>query len=247
MKKIVIVMPCWKRAEIVDLVVSQLDILFRDTKQIIDLSVVYVFSYEDPELDQLFSIYLKAKHTRDFVFSSNKFLGKKLNDGIRYAEKYDYDYIMNFGSDDLIHADIFKLYDEALKHNCAIIGINKVFFYNQQTNPVLFSYYNQPNLVGAGRLIHRTVVEDVCRHHNGLYKDDLAAGMDTFSAHRMRMCGHLQTVLDPGEFPYIVDIKSDININSFDKIVESENTGYLKEFPVDYIFSHYSELYSKAL
>lgn len=245
MKKIVIVMPCWKRAEIVDLVARQLDILFRDTKQTIDLSVLYVFSLEDPEIDQLFSIYLKANHHRDCMFSSNKLLGKKLNDGIQYAAKYKYDYIMNFGSDDLIHADIFKLYAEALARDCDIIGINKVFFYNQVSNPVLFSYYNKPNLVGAGRLIHRRVITKVMLNFNGLYKDDLCSGMDTFSAHRMRMCGHLQTVLDPGEFPYIVDIKSDVNINSFDKIVTTENTGYLKEFPEDYIKSKYSELYAR--
>jgi hypothetical protein len=245
MQKIVIVMPCWKRSEIVDLVARQLDILFRDTKQIIDLSVVYVFSMEDPELDQLFSIYLKANHHRDFVFSSNKLLGKKLNDGIQYAAKYKYDYIMNFGSDDLMHADIFKLYADALTRNCDIIGINKVFFYNQVSNPVLFSYYNQPNLVGAGRLIHRRVIDSVFMNFNGLYKDDLCSGMDTFSAHRMRMCGHMQTMVDPGEFPYIVDIKSDVNINSFDKIVDEATTGSLKEFQIDYITSHYSELYAR--
>ena len=245
MKKIVIVMPCWKRAEIVELVARQLDILFRDTKEIVDLTVVYVFSHEDPEIDQLFSIYLKANHHRDCLFSSNKLLGKKLNDGIKYAEKHKYDYIMNFGSDDLIHSDIFKLYAEALSRNCDIIGINKVYFYNQKSNPVLFSYYNQPNLVGAGRLIHRRVIDNVSMNFNGLYKDDLGSGMDTFSAHRMRMCGHLQTTIDPGEFPYIVDIKSDVNINSFEKIVNESNTGSLKEFPVDYITSKYSELYAR--
>ena len=87
--------------------------------------------------------------------------------------------------------------------------------------------------------------QNVLINFNGLYKDDLCSGMDTFSAHRMRTCGHLQTVVDPGEFPYIVDIKSDVNINSFEKIIASEKTGSLNEFPIDYITSHYSELYAR--
>lgn len=245
MKKVVIVIPCWQRSAVVEKVVKQLDLFFNATKNRIDLTVVYVFSVEDPEIDMLLSIYLLANHHRDFIFSENKFLGRKLNEGIDHASKFNYDYIMNFGSDDLIHPGLIDLYENAIEREVSVFGIDKVFFWHENKPPVLFSSYNKPNLVGAGRMIHKRVIQAVYSRYGGLYSSDINRGMDTFSAHRMKNCGFHQTVIETSDFPFLVDIKSDVNINSFDKIIESSmNTGSIAEYEPDYIQKHYSELYA---
>ena len=63
------VIPCWQRSAVVEKVVKQLDLFYNATKNRIDLTVVYVFSAEDPEIDTLLSIYLSANHNRDLIFS----------------------------------------------------------------------------------------------------------------------------------------------------------------------------------
>lgn len=241
MKKIVIVIPCWKRADIVDIVSKQLDVFFSETINSIELTVLYVFSMEDPELDHLYSIYIKANHKRDCIFSGNGLLGRKLNDGIKYAEKFNYDYIMNFGSDDIIHPDIIQLYQKSLDKELDIIGLNSVFFYNNDADPILYSYYNKPFLIGAGRLIHRRVIESVVREYGGLYKIDLNRGMDTFSGKRMKSLGFIENTLNSAEFPYIVDIKSDVNINSYKDILENTN-GSIKQFSKNHLVDKFNVL-----
>jgi len=243
MKKVVVVMPCWKRADVVQTVSNQLDLFYNATKNKIELTVLWVFSIEDLEIDQLFSVYLKAGHKRDCLFSGNKLLGKKLNDAITYADKFEYDYIMNFGSDDLIHPAIIDLYQDSMRKELDVFGLNNVFFYHPDADPILFSYYNKPNIVGAGRMIHRRVIKLVqLNYQEGLYKIDLCRGMDTFSATRMAGLRVQQTVIDGGEFPYIVDIKSDVNINSFNSILEHSITGSIKPYSRQYITDKFEVL-----
>jgi len=216
--KIVMVIPCWERVEVFSLVCKQLDIFAEKTKEIIDFRVVYVFSENDPELFELKYAYLTSNHQRHHIFSDNELLGQKLNDGITYAQVYEYDYLMNFGSDDLIHESIIDLYMPFINARTAIFGINKLYFLQKNEDPLFFSSYNVPYVIGAGRMIHRSVVQYVIFKHGALYLPEINRGMDTMSAKRMEECGYKQRVIDPGEFPMIVDIKSEININSFESI-----------------------------
>lgn len=220
--KIVIIIPCWKRANILSIVMDQLDYFHNATKNKIDVTVLYVFSLNDPELKQILQHYHNAIHTRDLIYSSNEKLGKKHNDGIRYASTmFEYDYIMNFGSDDLIHADIIDVYMPFMRMNVPLFGLKSVWFYEFKRPPLFFSYYNENHIVGAGRMIHRSVIDRVIDKFNGLYEPNLLRGMDTMSANRIMECGIKQLIIPSGTFPYIVDIKSEVNINSFEKIRSS--------------------------
>lgn len=245
MKKpnIVIVIPCWGRTNVFRLVCKQLDIFYSKTIDKIDLTVLYIFSRNDIALQTIEYIYQIADHKRDFIFSENEMLGKKLNDGIEYAAKFDYDYIMNFGSDDLIHHSLIDMYLPLIKVNTPIFGVNKLYFYEKGLHPVFFSYYNQPHLVGAGRMIHRQVIDKVTEKHEGLYPPDIKRGMDTMSAMRMISCGFKQTTVDPGTFPMIVDIKSEVNINSFKSVAlnyHHNNTSFLSK--IDVLFEEFEVL-----
>lgn len=240
MKKpiIVIVIPCWKRSNVVQLVMKQLDVFYRETIDIIELTVLYVFSQEDPELLKLAYSFETANHKRDYIFSPNDQLGEKLNSGIDYAKKFEYDYIMNFGSDDFIHSSLIDTYMPFLRAEVSFFGINNLYFYEKGKCPVFFSYYNKPHLIGAGRMIHRRVVERVKERFGGLYGKNLKRGMDTFSAKRIMECGYEQVCIDIDIFPMIVDIKSDVNINSFNSVSqhctnENQNIKFLEyNFPL---------------
>lgn len=221
--KIVMIIPCWKRPEILSVVCKQLDFFYHETIDKIDLTVLYIFSNEDSDLDKLEEVYKNINHKADRIYSSNYYLGNKLNDGIEYASKFNYDYVMNMGSDDLIHPDIIDLYLPYIKYNIPFIGISSLYFYKKHEQ-VLFNHdYNNPYLVGAGRLIHISAVKNVIARFGTLYSTTLNRGLDTNSAKRLMECGYNPCSVYNGDFPYVIDIKSSININTIDKVIQSKN------------------------
>jgi len=242
--KIVIIMPCWGRSEVFELVCKQLDLFFDRTKSKITLTVLYIFSSEDPELVELTAIYDACEHTRDMIFSGNDKLGKKINDGIEYAARFNYDYILNFGSDDLIHPGLIDKYLPFIKANVPLMGISSLYFLKKNEDPVFFFYYNSPHVIGAGRMIHRSAIQSVVSKFGGLYDPDICRGMDTHSARRLRECGYGQQVIYRGEFPYIVDIKSEVNINSFDSITQPKNNDRYRQSKMSVLESAYPILQS---
>lgn len=221
-KKIAIVIPCWKRSLILKYVMKQFDIFYQEVKDQVDILVIYVFSGNDPELKKNLLYYLQADHPRDYIYSSNDFLGQKLNHGIEHAMKYDFDYMMNCGSDDFIHSKIIALYQKKIEKGEKLFGVNKLYFYKETEDPLFFTDYNKPYVVGAGRMIHKDVIKHIFNEYSGLYTKEINRGMDTQSANLMHTLGYCEKRIDPGKFPYIIDIKSDVNINSFKRINDSD-------------------------
>ncbi len=219
--KIAIVIPCWKRSLILSYVFRQFDLFYKSVCDQFDIIVIYVFSENDPELKKILFHYMKSEHPRDYIYSSNELLGQKLNDGIRHAMLYKFDYMMNCGSDDFIHPNIMKLYNKMIAKNEKLFGINRLYFYKDNEDPLFFSGYNKPYVVGAGRMIHKDVIEHVLNVYGGIYRPDIHRGMDTMSSKRMHEIGYIEKTINPGKFPYVIDIKSNVNINSFDKITNS--------------------------
>lgn len=219
--RIAIVIPCWGRPEILRITCLQLDIFYQKVIEDIELLVIYVLSKEDRYVTELEHICSNINHSSQLIYHNNNLLGNKLNEGITHAKYFDYDYIMNFGSDNLIHPDLIKLYLPYIKYKIPFIGISSLYFYKKGENPLFFNYYNNPYLVGAGRLIHKTAVTDVISNFGSLYNIEICRGMDTHSAKKLIACGYQPYSLYNGEFPYIVDIKSEVNINSFEKISQS--------------------------
>ncbi|MDD3194396.1 MAG: glycosyltransferase family A protein [Paludibacter sp.] len=241
--KIAIVIPCWKRSIVLEYVMNQFDLLYQKTPNYVDVMVIYVFSKNDPELPQMLFNYLKSNHQRDYIYSANEFLGQKLNDGIWLALNYNFDYVMNCGSDDLIHPKLFDLYKKHLLNKELLFGINKLYFYKDDQDPLFFSGYNKPYVVGAGRMIHKSILMHVFSEYGGLYSKDINRGMDTMSSNRMHEIGYVEKTVNPGKFPYVIDIKSNININSFQKINRSGNaTKHIVPADRYYLFRHFKIL-----
>jgi hypothetical protein len=240
-KSIAIVIPCWKRAEILKLTMLQLNQFIKYASEKVNVRVFYVFSEEDPEINQHLQNLKVCTHDICVVFAPNDQLGKKLNQGVSIAAKFGYHYLMNFGSDDLIHEKLIDLYMPFIEMNLPFFGLNSVWFQEGQADPIYFKSYNGKYLVGAGRMIHFDVVNKVMMHYGGLYPDEICRGMDTASAKRIINCGIHPVPIHTDEFPYIVDLKSEVNINSFEFIkstirnniqITHSKRNILKEFNV---------------
>jgi len=244
-KSIAIVIPCWKRSEILKLTMQQLNNFIRYASDKVIIRVFYIFSPEDPELDNHLENLKLCTHDLVVMFLKNELLGYKLNQGVLIASKFNFDYLMNFGSDDLIHEKLIDIYMPFIEMDVQLFGLNSVWFYENGQDPVYFNTYNGKYLVGAGRMIHFRTVNKVIKQYGGLYPDEINKGMDTASAKRIINCGIDPVSIKTDDFPYIVDVKSDVNINSFELIrsinrahitTKQKKRNILKEFNI--LFEH---------
>lgn len=82
-------------------------------------------------------------------------LGRKWNAGLEVALRYDWDYLMTVGSDDLISEELMELYgwtDDAF-------GINKCYVYDLPTGRSAIFENTYP--IGLARCISRAAIEDL--------------------------------------------------------------------------------------
>ena len=217
MKKVMIVIPCWMRNKILHLTITQLNEFCEANAHLVNIGVVYILSANDPELSEHIQNINAASHEHYIVFSDNELLGRKLNDGIKLALAIGCDYIMNLGSDDLLHPDLIKLYMPFIEMEIPLFGLKYVYFWQPDQHAFLFDYYNGYHIVGAGRMIHKTVIKKI----GDLYPQTINRGMDTASANNILQAGYRQMVVHYDYFPYVVDVKSEININAFDDIFKA--------------------------
>jgi hypothetical protein len=222
---IYILIPCWGRPGVFKIVIQQLDQFILTNRNKAEIKVILIFSLEDEYFWNLQDHISCIKFNHTILNFTNNYLGKKLNYGVDHIDKTcEYDYIMNLGSDDLIHPYLIDLYMPLIKKEIAVFGLNKLYFYDINKGKCLyFSYYNNPHVIGGGRMIHRRVIEKVRKNIKYLYDPSAQNCLDGNSAMRMKYVGFREASIDPGEFPLIVDIKCGTNINSLAKIESSKN------------------------
>ena len=217
--KISILLPVWERPEVFAIVMRQLE-RFTNSNKAYDFLVFFIVSNNDSFLFQNLSLINNSGlNFKTFEFSNHS-LGQKLNFGIEKINELEYDFIMNLGSDDLLHSDLLKLYEPYL--NSAIIGIDSCVFCQDSKNILNLKYYNKDRAVGAGRLISKKVIDTILNANDTLYSKHLSRGLDADSAMKMQNYGFSELVLSTDK-PLIIDIKSDVNINSFENIAKHYN------------------------
>lgn len=237
--KISIVIPLWRRAEIFKLVSTQLEIFIEKNKKY-DFRVVFIISPEDNEIVLLKKIIEKATYNFSIVYNSNKYLGEKINAGINAA--LDCDYIMNAGSDDLLHPELMKLYEKNIKNVEFFFGINSVYFFDMERKKnYFFQYETEEYSIGAGRMIFSEIVKYMKSKKMTLYNNHLQRGLDTNSSNNIKKLGIVEKVLKSDYFPYIVDIKSKVNINSIEKIKTSGHNN-IRSVSEEIIFDNYKTI-----
>lgn len=196
---IMILLPIWGREKITELCLSNLF----ELKGRHDIEVICIVSEQWAKI-RAFEYGFKYVEVENFP------LGNKMNKGVEYALKFDFDYLMNLGSDDLIDDRIFELYEPYIEAKEKMFGINKVSFFDIKTKKI--KRFDYKHMIGAGRMIRK----DVLKAKHPIYSAEKNKCLDDNSA--WNMFGTKMIEIDCDD-DIIVDIKSDENIWSFDYFV----------------------------
>lgn len=228
--KIAVIIPVWGRHKVLKYCLDSLnDNCINYYSNNNTFKFYFIVSRQDPEFTKING---KIEHFAlmndvTCIIHPNDNLGEKLNVGIKQALKNGFDYMMNFGSDNLIHSNLFDLYEPYLKQNYAVIGINSVTYCDckiEDGKKTMDSYLNKSDImVGAGRMIHYTAVKDCFDKFGGLYTNVRQRGLDQDSLNHLTSLGYKPLILDSGDFPYIVDIKTPANINTMETVLNVPN------------------------
>ena len=195
-KKILILVPVWKREAITKICFDNLKELQKD----FDIQVLCIVS-EQWAKETAF------KYGFKFVEASNDCLGTKMNIGVRKALEYDFDYLMNLGSDDIITKELFKSYYHYFQNDVPFFGPTRLTFVDSEAKETaLFDY---GIMIGAGRCIKKNEIKKVCAV--GEMYDKIKAGLDMNSMKKFT-CS-MTEIENP--FNSIYDIKSNTNIWSY--------------------------------
>jgi len=206
---ILILIPIFKRPEIVKLFAKGLKRLMECGHEIIPLCIL------SPD-DDYFEANLRLLDDFNLFEYHNLPVGRKLNAGIQAALQFDWDYLMNFGSDNILNPEIWDLYEPYLKAGNPFFGLSNLYFYDNETKEcILMNNYARSVSCGAGRMIHRKVFDKLESKGLELYSDRLDSGLDTNSSEKLTGLGFKETIINSGCYPYILDIKSRTNINGF--------------------------------
>lgn len=223
--KVLILVPIWRRPAITKIWAEAMSYYLTD-----NVTVLTIISYDDP--DYAANLLIIAKNKFERCFYKNEPLGEKLNAGIEYAlQNYEFDYLMNLGSDDILHPAIWGLYKNFMDDRIPFFGLDKVYFYDTLQNKLALS---KPNIWGAGRMILREILNKIKKKGEFLYKNDFNSGLDTNSLENIKFNLDIDYIqLETHDFPYLVDVKSDIGIGEFLIMVnhyDLVDSGILKDY-----------------
>ena len=203
--KLLVYLAVWRRPEITEICFMGLNRL-RKVKGY-DINVLAVISEEE-------MIPLCEKYDVNWVMHYNKPLGKKKNFGLKHALKFDWEYLIEIGSDDLLKDEILDLYRPHFGKS-PIIGLTSLCFINSED--LACRFYPSRSGFGAGRAIQRQVIEKM----GSLWRDHLMHGLDNSSTFAMARHGFLERRIQAIK-PIALDIKSETNIWKFNYLLGAE-------------------------
>lgn len=205
-KKILILLPIWKREKITRICLDNL----RELKKDINLDVLCVVSEQWAKVAAI-------EFGFKYVEASNDNLGAKMNVGVKESLRYKYDYLMNMGSDDIVTRELFDIYEPHLKRSEKFFGSTRLTFVDSVEK--VAKRFDYKVMIGAGRCIRRDLIEGVKQ----MYDTDIDCGFDSNSMRKFLR--HSMTEI---ENPYntIYDIKSDINIWNYKELHFTEEVSF---------------------
>lgn len=199
MTKILIYLAVWKRPLITEL-------CFRGIKRLQshpDFNIEALAVISEDEM-----IPLCEKYGIHWVMYKNDPLGEKKNFGLQKAKEFDFDYLMEIGSDDLVLNELLDDYKNHIGKD--FFGISDAAYINSETTECrrLIS----KSTYGAGRMISRKALE---KSGWVLWQDRLNRGLDNNSVFALQRKGINYVRVKPLDFPCVIDVKSNENIWKF--------------------------------
>ena len=213
MTKILMLVPLWKRPEIVKLFIERMRLTMPDYFELIPF---FVLSQED----QYYKILRRLVSGYHVFEYKNNPLGEKKNAGLNEALALEWDYFMDMNSDSVWTPYLWELYRDLVKDLNPYFGIKNLHMIDLLTNRGLFldKYHidctkseDTPTAIGPGRCIHRAVVEKCLP----LWRDSFNHGMDGSSHWQIVNNGFECLVIDNGNTATMLDVKTATNLNLF--------------------------------
>lgn len=199
--KLLIYLAVWRRPEITELCFMGINRLRKHPDY--DVQALAVIS--EPDM-----ISLCNQYGIKWLMHENLPLGKKKNAGLIAAASYDFDYLMEIGSDDLITDDLLTQYlDYIGKYD--FFGISDAAYIESENGSCRRLTTNK-STYGAGRMISRKVLDAMCWR---LWNDNLNRGLDNDSVRSIESKGFKFYRVPAGNAPGVIDVKSDQNIWKF--------------------------------
>ena len=165
----------------------------------------------------------------NFVYSENKPLGRKWNNGLQLALNHSWDYLMIMGDDDIISPESWKHYLPLMEKREDYFGFTKIYFHETATGKTYIHDIRKKGnpknyLVGCGRMISRKAIE---RLPHSLWKDDANMAMDFYSERNLML--NLKVTPVQIDECLMIDLKTGINIwdmnSSRQRSVECDTSG----------------------
>jgi len=196
--KLLIYTAVWKRPEITEICFMGMQRLQKVPGFHVELFAV---------ISEESMIPLCDKYGVKWTMFHNHPLGAKKNHGVKGALKYDFEYLIEVGSDDLLKNEILNLY----QWNSPVIGLMDFTLLNTEDGACKRITTNIPKY-GAGRAIQRYVIEST-----KLWEDSRSRGMDNSSSISLGRAGFIQRGVR-SENPVAIALKSDVNLWSYKSI-----------------------------
>lgn len=220
-------MPIWGRHDVLKLSLAGLAAMqSRWRAKGYDLNL-YV-AYTDPtDLNALLNYY---GYPAGAKASPNEPLSDKHNALLSHILEFSSaDYFLQVGSDDVFLPEGDQLYFDAMDGGVHNVGCTSIYFMDAIKERAVEWVYDERDankLFGAGRLFSREAVE-IAFEDGGLWDRSANRSLDFISEDHLIDLGYRPERLNE-EAPYIVDIKSDTNIWSFDRYKNGKSADYFE-------------------
>lgn len=212
--KILTFTPVFQRREVFEICLAGIKRLINYDKKRFEIQPFFIVS-------ELWAAQLLTKLKYEFLFAANNPLGNKKNEGLKYAlQNYQFDYLMEIGSDDIITNDYLEIILPYIEAKTPQFHLSDVYFVDVRNGKT--AYWKTQKILGAGRCISRKALKTVT-DRLPLWNPEGARGMDTWSFNTLMKCGIGNTIIHTPEH-HALDIKSEININKLSNFATSHKT-----------------------
>lgn len=205
--KICALVTAWRRPEIVKVFLDRFEKVKPDYAEV---SMIPVLSPEDPSFKTLKHFFKDY----DYLVFKNLPLGEKRNAGLKYALQKDWDFLLDMGSDNFFTPLFWDLYRD--KFHLDFFGLQNLYIYDIYHNKAIFlrnysTIGGEPISYGAGRMYSR----EVCEKVPVMWRPDVNSGLDGFSYFNITRAGFKHTLINNGEMPIMLDLKTNTNLHHF--------------------------------
>jgi hypothetical protein len=157
------------------------------------------------------------------VQHENRPLGAKWNAVIRFALEFEWEQLIQVGSDDLMNPKYLNF-----ANHVAFGGVKTLYFWEKESGECMKYTYvgnRKDYILGAGRVMSRYVVETVWKETEGeLFPNHYNKGLDSGSELHIKLSGFKPELIQL-PYPMIVDVKSGENIWSFKTLKDRAKDG----------------------